>query len=125
MQYDVKNPEAYLQALDEDWRKETLLKIRAMILAQRPDIKEVMYYKMLGYADERDVVLALNAQKNYVSLYVGNAHKVDPDGSLLEGINVGKGCLRFRKTLDPDDTRINEFIGKAFELWEAGEDIGC
>lgn len=44
---------------------------------------------MLSYRDERDIVLALNAQKHYVSLYAGDASKIDPDGTLLSGLNVG------------------------------------
>ena len=125
MQYDVDSPKEYLETLEDDWRKAKLLKLRDMIFAHQPDINEHIYYKMLGYALENDAVMALNAQKNYVSLYVGNAQKVDPDGTLLKGINKGKGCLRFSKTLEPDDTGISEFIARAFQMAQAGEDISC
>ena len=80
---------------------------------------------MLGYAVGDTYAFHLNAQRAYVSLYVGNASKIDPNGELLEGLNVGKGCIRFYKANDVAKTRIDEFIARAFEMWRAGEDIDC
>lgn len=125
MQYDVKTPSEYMKVLENDWRREKVETLRAMIKSVAPDLTEGISYKMLAYSDERGAIFALNAQKNYVSLYVGDAKKVDPDGSLLEGINVGKGCLRFSKSVEPSETRVGEFIAKAVEMWKRGEDIDC
>lgn len=125
MLYDAKTPEEYLEMLEEDWRRDKLLQLRELIMQKGPELKEGIYYKMLGYEDERGYVFCLNAQKNYVSLYVGDAAKVDPSSELLKGINVGKGCLRFKKTLAVEDTRVDEFIEKALNMWRAGEDIDC
>ena len=51
---------------------------------------------MLSYDDDRGPVFALNAQKGYVSFYVGNAAKVAPAGEFLHGLDHGKGCIRSR-----------------------------
>ncbi|MEM7296964.1 MAG: DUF1801 domain-containing protein [Bacteroidota bacterium] len=123
MQYDVSTPEEYLDQLENDWRKETLLQLRDLI--SQHGLKEGIEYKMLSYADEKGAVFALNAQKAYTALYVGNASKVDPSGELLAGINHGKGCLRFKKTTDVASTRIEEFIQKAVEMRKLGKDIDC
>lgn len=123
MQYDVETPEAYLEALEDDWRKETLEELRSLILSADPDLVEGIQYKMLAYGDDRGWVLALNAQKHYVSLYVGDANKIDPDGSLLQGLNVGKGCIRFTKSKVVSETRIKEFIERALAMWKQGEDV--
>ena len=80
---------------------------------------------MLGYGKGQDFVFHLNAQKGYVSLYCGNASKIDPDGKLLAGLNVGKGCIRFSKSRRVRDTRIDEFIRRAVERWKTGENTGC
>ena len=56
---------------------------------------------------------------------MGGAKKVDAEGSLLKGLNVGKGCIRFSKTTAVADTRIEEFIGRTIALWKQGEDIDC
>lgn len=124
MQYDVETPSQYLEALEDDWRKEKLEQIRSIILSYGTELVEGIDYKMLSYRDERDIVFGLNAQKNYVSLYVGNANKVDPDGSLLAGYNVGKGCIRFTKT-KPVSDNIRVFIERAIDMVRRGEDIDC
>ena len=125
MQYDAKTPMEYMDGLDEDWRKEIIQEIRKLILSKASDIKEGINYKMLCYRDEQGVIFHLNAQKNYVSLYVGNASKVDTDGSLLEGIDRGKGCLRFKKSTDLSLTNIDRFIAKTIEMWKEGRDVYC
>ncbi|WP_436515365.1 DUF1801 domain-containing protein [Ekhidna sp. To15] len=124
MQYEASTPVEYLELLEEDWRKGTLMELRAILLAQ-PDIVEGIKYKMLSYADEKGVMFQLNAQKNYVALYVGNASKVDPSGKLLEGIDHGKGCLRFKKSTNPSETQIEGFVKKALDMWKKGEDFDC
>jgi uncharacterized protein YdhG (YjbR/CyaY superfamily) len=125
MQYKVETPEAYLTALADDWRKVTLELLRNIILSNSANITEGINYKMLSYRDERGVLFHLNAQKNYVSLYVGDTKKVDIDGSLLKGLNIGKGCIRFTKSINVGNTQISEFIARAIYLWNEGEDIGC
>ncbi|GAB5524151.1 MAG: hypothetical protein Roseis2KO_20230 [Roseivirga sp.] len=67
MEYDVNTPAEYLEALDEDWRKEKLLELRELIFEKAPDLNEGISYKMLCYKDERGVPFHLNAQRGYVS----------------------------------------------------------
>ena len=125
MLYDVKSPEEYLQQLPDDWRQEKVKALRKIIRDKEPKLTEKITYKMLSYGDDDNIVFCLNAQKNYVSLYVGNASKVDTDGSLLKGLNVGKGCIRFTKSIEISETRIDEFVERAVEMWERGEDFDC
>jgi len=125
MQYDVDTPEQYLAVLEGDWRRETLLELRSLILSLAPAYTECIRYRMLSYDDADGPVLALNAQKGYVSLYTGDARKVDPGGSLLEGLDRGKGCIRFRKSRKVEDTKIARFIEKVVEIRARGGDVGC
>ena len=104
MQYNANTPAEYLDILEEDWRKEKLLQIRAIILEKGYGFKERINYKMLCYTDEKGDLLHLNAQKNYVSLYVGDSSKIDTDGSLLKGLDLGKGCIRFKKSVNIAET---------------------
>lgn len=122
---NAKTPNEYIEQLDHDWRRETLLALRDIIKAKGPALEERINYKMLGYGDAETEVFHLNVQKAYVSLYVGNAAKIDPGGTLLAGLNVGKGCIRFKKTDEIADTKIEAFIGRAIELWQRGEDVAC
>lgn len=125
MQYDAKTAEEYLEMLEEDWRKEKLLMIRQIILDYTPEMEEVIRYKMLNYGKEDDYVFALNAQKHYVSLYVGNIEKIDNAETLLEGYNYGKGCIRVRKTINIEETGLEQFIQKTIDMWRAGQDTSC
>ena len=125
MQYDVETPSEYLTALEEDQRKEKLLDIRDIIFSKAPEIVESIEYKMLRYGDSKTSVFHLNAQKNYVSLYVGNTEKIDKSGELLKDLNIGKGCIRFTKSITISETRIDEFIDRAVSLWNNSKDIDC
>ncbi len=80
---------------------------------------------MLTFSCNQGGGFALNAQKNSVNFYVGTAKKVDPDGALLAGLDVGKGCIRFKKSKAVADTRIEEFIVTAVTMLRKGEDFGC
>ena len=121
-----KNAQEYLDKLEKDWKKEKLLEIRQLLL-NHSQIKEGMNYGMLSYGNEteEEPLFHLNAQKNYVSLYVGDIQKIDSDGSLLKGLNLGKGCIRISKSKIIPETGIKEFIQKAVDLWLAGEDTSC
>ena len=125
MLYDVKTPKEYMESLDLDWRKEKLQELRDIILKQNAKITESINYKMLHFKLNDLGLFHLNAQKGYVSLYCGNTKKVDPDGKLLEGLNHGKGCIRFTKSKDVSKTRIDEFIVQAVSLLKSGADLGC
>ncbi len=125
MLYEAQNPTEYLELLEKDWRREKLLQLRTIIFAQAPNLIEGIHYKMLGYSDEKGVLFHLNAQKNYVSLYVGDAQKIDPTGALLQGMDVGKGCVRIKKKIALADTQIEAFISRAVELWRDGADLSC
>lgn len=122
---NATTPDDYIKQLEPDWRRDRLLSLRQIIKANGPDLEERINYKMLAYGDAETEVFHLNAQKAYVSLYVGNAEKIDPGRNLLSGLNVGKGCIRFKKTDDIAETQIDAFIARAIALWRRGEDMNC
>lgn len=125
MQYDAKNPKEYLELLDDDWRKDKLLAIRGIILEYGPELEERIQYKMLSYGVGEEALLALNAQKSYVSLYVGTIDKIENASTLLEAFDTGKGCIRVRKSVDLHQTGLKEFIETTIDLWRRGGDSSC
>jgi len=125
MQYDVRTPAEYLEALEDDWRRDTLMLLREIIRKEAPELTETIRYKMLSYDDDRGPVFALNAQKGYVSFYAGNAEKVDPTGENLDGLDHGKGCIRFKKAVKVRETRIDGFIARAAFMRRKAGDIDC
>ncbi|MEK4386181.1 DUF1801 domain-containing protein [Solibacillus sp. FSL W7-1464] len=125
MQYDAKNAEEYLEMLEDDWRKEKLLAIRLIILSYAPELDESIRYKMLNFGKDEHYIFALNAQKHYVSLYVGTIDKIENSEALLIGYNYGKGCIRVNKTINIEETGLRDFIRKTIDMWRAGQDTDC
>lgn len=125
MLYDVNSPEEYLSVLEDDWRKEKLLEVRALILSLDPDMVEGIDCKMLGYSLYNKPIFNLNAQSAYVSFYVGNIQKVKNGRELLEPFNVGKGCIRIKKRIQIKETQLEQFIRLAIEQVKQGGDISC
>lgn len=125
MQYEAQTPTDYLNGVEDDWRKQKLLDIRALIQSKGSNYTECISYKMLGYQDDHGIVFHLNAQKNFVGLYIGDIKKIDIDGSLLTGLDVGKGCIRIKKSTILKETRLEEFIDRTIGFRKQGKDIEC
>ena len=84
VQYKANSPDAYLNEIDDDWRKERLLEIRQAIFELVPAVGEDIGYGMLRFAREGDVFCHLNAQKSFVRLYLGDVARLDPDGKITQ-----------------------------------------
>ncbi len=125
MQYDVISPNEYIEALDNDWRKETLNAVRKMILSHDLILEEGIEYKMLCYRLDGHSIFHLNAQKAYVSLYVGDIGKVHQSNELLKPFDTGKGCIRIKKSVNLEDTALNEFIIRTIDIWRKGGETDC
>lgn len=125
MQYNVKTPGEYLEKLDKDWRKIKLEQVRKLITKQGPDLIEGIEYKMLSYGTREKTIFHLNAQRAYVSLYIGTIHKVENAHILLKDFDTGKGCIRIKKSVEIHETGLEEFIRKTIELWEEGGNTEC
>ena len=123
MQYQVNTPQEYLDVLDEDWRKEKVIQVWKLLEEEDPQLQTGIECKMLSFSDESGTIFNLNAQANYVSFYVGDTKKVDASGESLQGFNMGKGCIRIKKTNDVE--KLRTFIQMALEKRKAGKDIGC
>jgi len=125
MQYKANSPDEYLAQLEDDWRKPLLLEIRKYILNQQPAVTEKMQYSMLGYELNGQTIFNLNAQRNYVSLYVGDIEKVENGKHLLSGFNIGKGCIRVKKSNNLSDGQLEIFIKQVIDASTQGKDISC
>ncbi|WP_082232828.1 iron chaperone [Halobacillus massiliensis] len=125
MQFEVSSPQEYFNALDDDWRKEKLLIVREWILKYGPELKEGIQYKMLSYGGGSAPLFHLNAQKNYVSLYVGDIEKIEKAKEFLTGLDYGKGCIRIKKSVDVKESGLEDFIKQTIDSSRAGGDTSC
>jgi len=125
MQYRASTPDEYIGKLENDWRKKKLQQLRIMILESDSSLIEGIEHNMLSYGNTTESVFHLNAQKHYVSLYVGNVEAI-PDGRrLLQNFDVGKGCIRVKKTNELPNPNLRKFLKAVVKAWIAGEDVGC
>jgi len=121
-----KSAQEFLDKLEDDWKKEKLSEIRQLLL-DHAQLKEGMNYGMLSYGNlkDKEPLFHLNAQKNYVSLYVGDIQKIDPDKTMLKGLSLGKGCIRISKSKKIGETGLKAFIQRTVDLWLEGVDTSC
>jgi uncharacterized protein YdhG (YjbR/CyaY superfamily) len=87
--------EEYLEQL-EPQRHAALAEVRALILEEAPEAVETMKYRMPTYEYGSGILCAFASQKRYMSLYM-ETEAVEDHKAELEGLDVGKSCIRFRK----------------------------
>jgi len=86
---------AYLDAAPAG-RNERLSLLRDECLRTLVGFEECMDHGMPGYARDGVVEIAYANQKRYVSLYVLRNDVMDAHRASLLGLDVGKGCIRYR-----------------------------
>ena len=127
-------PQDYIDALPED-KKAAIIKIQAALLTNLPEgFTETMSYGMIGYVVPHALYakgyhctpklplpfINLAAQKNFISLYyMGFADKNILDWFTTEypkhcksKLDIGKSCIRFKKTADIPYALIGELATK-------------
>lgn len=94
----------YLAELPAE-RREPLTRLRELCLTELPGFTEVMAYGMPVY--ERDGVgeIGFASQKQYISFYLLRSDVRAAFADRLADQDMGKGCLRFRTTVDFDLVR--------------------
>ncbi len=86
---------AYFKSLDASPRA-ALTELRSWVLEAAPHASETMLYKMPSYL-LGELWVAYKAQKNHFSLYVCETSVVAKHAKALAHLDVGKGCIRFKK----------------------------
>jgi len=103
MQSKAETPAEYLAELDAVRRAEVEA-VRAVIQKAAPEAEEAMQWGMLAYRVEGRALVALAAQRRHLSLYLletcGEPATLDPYRDRLAGLDMGKGCVRFRRAAD-------------------------
>lgn len=135
MQSAALTPDQYISELPED-RKIAMEQLRKIVLDNLPaGFKEVMSYGMLGYCVPHDIYpngyhcnpkdplpfFAMASQKNSINIYhmMLYADKELHDWFVAEypkysksKLDMGKSCIRFKKTTDIPYDLIGELMSK-------------
>jgi hypothetical protein len=135
MQSTAKTPKEYINSLPEE-RKEAIEKLRKVILKNLPKgFSEEMSYGMIGYVVPHSLYpegyhcnpklplpfLNIASQKNFVAVYHMGIYSSDklltwftkeyPKYSKAK-LDMGKGCMRFKKMEQIPYKLIGELAGK-------------
>ena len=135
MQSLAKTPEEYINELPPD-RKEAIQKLREVILKNLPEgFSEVMSYGMIGYVVPHSIYpkgyhanpklplgfMNIASQKNYIAVHHIGLYGSDkltewftneyPKHSKTK-LDMGKGCIRFKKLNQIPYDLIGELVGK-------------
>lgn len=101
--------DAYLAEASAE-RAETLRALRDLARRVLADHEERMQWGMPVYVRDDKIRFGFAEQKQYVSLYFMNSQALRKNAKALAGQNMGKGCLRFRKSAPIDWTLIEKLL---------------
>jgi uncharacterized protein YdhG (YjbR/CyaY superfamily) len=96
MQSQAKDVNQYLKEVPAE-RLEALRQLREMCLITLKGYEESMAYGMPSYTKDGIVEVAFASQKQYISLYILKEEVLNRHRSSLQGVNLGKGCIRYTK----------------------------
>ena len=109
----------YINEQPNDW-KPTLKKLRAACRRELWGYTEAMKYGMPAYARDGQVEVTLGKQAHYLSLYILNQPVFEAHRADLAGLNLGKGCIRYRR---PDQIDWNVVAALLEDTRSSASDI--
>jgi uncharacterized protein YdhG (YjbR/CyaY superfamily) len=101
MQSTAADVDTYVAEAPAD-RQEILRALRDACRDVLPDFEEAMTYGMPTYLREGVAEVGWASQKQYISLYILRTDVLNSHREHLTGLNVGKGCIRFRRPSQVD-----------------------
>ena len=119
-------PEEYIASLDEPHREE-IARLDALIRETIPDQEPVVQSGMLGYGpyhyryatgrEGDSCLINLASRKQYISIYVmctrDGAYLAEAFKERLPKADIGKSCVRFKRTSDIDLEALRDMIAEA------------
>ncbi|MGD2144338.1 MAG: DUF1801 domain-containing protein [Anaerolineae bacterium] len=126
MRHEAETVVDCLRALTPE-RREALESLRFLVFQVAPGAVETMRYGVPAYDVGGRELCAFASQKRYVSPYL-DPKVVDKYRGELEGLSLGKSCVRFRKLdklpLETVDRMLWEIVQRGKENDGEGEDSG-
>jgi hypothetical protein len=132
---EAKTPDEYIDLVQDPERKAEIIKLDKLIMKAVPSLDRFIIAGMIGYGKfhyksksgrEGDwSMIALASQKNYISVYVcgtdGEKYVAEDYKSKLPKANIGKSCIRFKRTSDVDLDILEEVIKKGVQVMKDGK----
>ena len=109
MHSDAIDVDSYLTQVPEG-RRAVLTEIRDACRRLLAGFAESMSYGMPTYSRDGTAEIAWASQKRYISLYVMRADVLNAHRGQLSGLDVGKGCIRYRSPAAVDFTVVHSML---------------
>ena len=110
MQSQATNVDDYLREVPEI-RRDALERLRELCLKILDGYEESMEYRMPSYKKSGgEVEVAFASQKNYISFYILKEDVLNKYRDALAGINLGKGCIRYRRPQQIDFKIVEQLL---------------
>ncbi|MFC5800770.1 iron chaperone [Streptomyces formicae] len=111
VQSHAEDVDGYLAEVADPDRLTALVRIRELCLSELGGYEEAMAYGMPTYRRPgTDPEIAFANQKQYISLYLMRPDVREAFGDRLAGHDMGKGCLRFRRTEKVDFDLVRDLL---------------
>ncbi|MEI7577738.1 MAG: DUF1801 domain-containing protein [Armatimonadota bacterium] len=119
MQSSAKTVDDYLAEIPET-RREVLNSVRAAIREVIPELEESMKYGMAAYTrpGESEPEVAFASQAKYISIYFP-VPVVDAKRHLLDGLSVGKCCVRYSSPNKVNVKVVEELLKETIRQYRA------
>ena len=131
----AKTPDEYIDLIQDPERKEEMIKLDKLIRKALPNLDRFIIAGMIGYGKfhyksksgrEGDwSIIALASQKNYISVYVcateGDKYVTEDYVTKLPKADIGKSCIRFKRTSDIDLGVLEDVIKKGVQVMKEGK----
>jgi uncharacterized protein YdhG (YjbR/CyaY superfamily) len=110
MDSSVTTVDQYIAGAPET-RRPALATLRELCLDELAEYEEGIDYGMPSYSrDGTTVEVSFASQKNYISLYILRTSVVKANAQLLNGLSVGKGCIRYRRVDQIDPAVVRKLL---------------
>ncbi|USQ85495.1 DUF1801 domain-containing protein [Streptomyces phaeoluteigriseus] len=109
VQSQAEDVDGYLAEVPEE-RRVALTRLRELCRAELHGFVEVMAYGMPVYEREGIGEIAFASQKQYISFYLLRSDVRETFAEQLAGLDMGKGCLRFRKPEKIDFVLLRDLL---------------
>jgi uncharacterized protein YdhG (YjbR/CyaY superfamily) len=106
---DADDVGTYLAQVPAD-RRAVLSELRQVCGRLLVGFDEAMRYGMPTYSREGTAEIAWASQQRYISLYVMRADVLAAHRDRLAGLDVGKGCIRYRSPAAVDFTVVRSVL---------------
>jgi uncharacterized protein YdhG (YjbR/CyaY superfamily) len=109
MKSDAVDVAGYIGEQEPEWR-DTLVRLRQACHHLLPGYSEEMAHGMPTYRHSGRMEVAFAKQATYLSLYVLKEAVLDAHRPRLEGLDLGKGCVRYRRPEQVDWSVVADLL---------------